>query len=142
MRHFTAKDCFDVCRFAFAGCFHYECARVVGERETGFVAGGERVGDLRGGKFCGFTFAAGQADAAGSQGFERSIIVKSADGWIPDESVNVEKIMLEELFDSVRLSGGRHVGVIFDAPKIENHSLGAKPALCAAERIRSLVGLA
>jgi len=142
MRHFTAKDCFYVCRFAFAGCLYYECACAVGEREIGFVAGREHVGDLGGGKFCGLTFPTDQADAAGGQSFERSIIVKSADGRIPDESVNVEKVVLEQLLDGMWFSSGCHIGVIFDAPKIENHSLGTKPALRAAEGIRSLVGLA
>ena len=100
------------------------------------------MSDLCGGKFRGLSFAASQADAPGSKSFKRSVIVEVASGGIPEQSVHVEKIVLQQLLDSMRFSSSCHVGVIFDAPQIKNNSPWTKPAFYPAERIRPLIGLA
>lgn len=98
--------------------------------------------DLCSREFFRDAFAPHQANSPRRNGLQRSIIVQLIGGRIPKQRIHIEKIMFKQLLDGMRFSCARHIGVIFDAPEIENHPLGAKPALCSPERVRGLVRLA
>ena len=99
----------------------------------------EHVRNLRGSKLFRDSFAAHQANAAGGNGIQASAIVQAIAGWLPKNSVYIQKIVPKQLFNGVRSRSRGHVGVIFDAPEIEDQPFGAKPAFHAAKSVGGLI---
>jgi len=116
-----------------------EVTHLVRQREICFVSCHEHVRNLRSRKLFRDSFAAHHADAAGGNGIQASAIVQAIAGWLPENRVHIQKIVPQQLFDGVRSGSRGHVGVIFDAPEIEDQPFGAKPAFHATKSVGGLI---
>lgn len=90
----------------------------------------------------GYSLVPLQPDALRRDGLQTSTIVQSVGLGIPQNRIDIEKIMPQQLIDRMRLRSAGHLGVIFRAPQIEKRSTRTKPALYAAESILGENGVA
>jgi hypothetical protein len=100
------------------------------------------VRHLSGRSFVGYTLAARQVDSLGGDRFQASAIVQLIVFGIPKNSVDIEKIVPQKLFDGGRAGAFGNVRVIFHPPEIEQDAVGANAALHAAESIGRKAGIA
>ena len=57
----------------------------------------------------------------------------------PKNGVHIQKIVPKQLFDGGMFRGQSHVGMIFNAPEIEDQTVGAKLAFHPPKSVRRLV---
>ena len=109
------------------------------QREICFITHHQYMCNLRRDKLFRDPFAAHQANAFCGNGVQASAIVEATGYRFPKNGIHIEKIVSKQLFDGVRFGGKGHVGVIFDAPEIEDQTFGAKPAFHPAKSVCGLV---
>jgi hypothetical protein len=131
----------DINRRATPGSPHHKRAQVIGQRKVCFIRHCQNVSDLGGPNLVGDALAALEADALGGNRLEASAIVQLIALRIPKNAIDIEKIVPQELFNAWRSGALGHVGVIFDAPEIEQNAVGANAALNAAESICRKTGI-
>ena len=139
VRNFSLENSLNLAGRAGLRGSHDEITHFFRQREIRFVRHHKHVRNLHSDELFRDPFAAHQADAAGGNGIQASAIVQAIAGWFPKNRVHIQKIVPEQLFDGVRSGGRGHVGVIFDAPEIEDHTVGTKLAFHPAKGVGGLV---
>lgn len=133
MGNFPLENRFDLGCITSGRSSRHKSANLFGEREIRFVGNGENVRDLGGDDFLGNAVATLESDALRSDGFQAPAVVQAIGFRFPQNSVDVEKVVPEQLFNSVRLGSAAHVGVVLDTPHIKDQSLRTEPALDSSE---------
>ncbi len=142
MGKFSFENRLDFIGIATARRCHDKRAQLIGQRKVSFISNGQNVRHLGGGNFVGDTFPSRQVDSLGGYRLQAAAIVQLIVFGVPKNSVDIEKIVPQDLFDGGRTGAFGHVGVIFHAPEIEQNAVVANPALYAAESVRRKTGIA
>lgn len=116
-----------------------EVTHLFRQREIRLIRHHENVRNLHGNKPFRDSFAAHQADATCGNRIKASAVVQAISGRLPKNGIHIQKIVPKQLFDGVRFRGPGHVRVIFDAPEIEDQTIGAKLAFHSAKSVGGLV---
>ena len=90
----------------------------------------------------GYALTPLQPDPFRRNGLQASAIVQAVGLRIPQNRIDIEKVMPQQLLDGMRFRSVCHLGVIFHAPHIENQPLGSQAALYPAEGVCRENGLA
>lgn len=135
MRDLSFQNSVDVGFRALPRCLRHKRSEFLREGKLGFAGYRQHVRNLRRNELTGDTFGRGQADLTRGDSLQASAVVQLVGCRIPEDRVDIQEVVPQQLFDGVRLRPLVHVGVIFHSPEIEEDSSRTKAVLDSAERI-------
>lgn len=115
MGKFAFENRLHLRRRAVARCLRHKRAHFIGQRKVGFVGHGQNVRDLGRGNFFRYALAALNPNLFRGDRLEAPAIVQPIVFRIPENGIDIQKIMSQQLLNA-RPSRGGHVGVIFHPP--------------------------
>jgi len=98
------------------------------------------VNDLCGHYCLRYAFLSLKPDTLSDDCLQAPAIVQAVSLWIPENRIDVQEIVLQQLLDRERPTGARHVRMVFRAPQVKNQSTRAKAALHSTKGIRGKDG--